>query len=88
MWTIVAPGNHERLHQSAERIDSIGARMTDPDKIAQRLALLDGVELSPADLEFISAEIEDLERVVAELEEFAQDTPWVSQQTQPAGKKA
>ena len=61
--------------------------MTDQDKVAHRLALLDEVEFSAADLEFITAEIDDLERVVAELEEFAQDTPWISQQAQPAGKK-
>ena len=40
-----------------------------------------------ADLDYIAAEIEDLERVMAELEEFAQATPWVSQQVQPAGNK-
>jgi aldehyde:ferredoxin oxidoreductase len=57
------------------------------DKLAQRLALLEGVDLSEADLESIAAEIEDLERVTAELEEFAQATPWVSQQVQPMGKK-
>lgn len=61
--------------------------MTDQDKIAHRLALLEGVDFSAADLEFITAEIDDLERVVAELEEFAQDTPWISQQAQPASKK-
>ena len=61
--------------------------MNDTEKIARRLALLDGVEFSAADLEFITAEIDDLARVVAELEEFAQDTPWISQQAQPAGKK-
>jgi hypothetical protein len=61
--------------------------MNEREKLAHRLALLDGVELSADDLKFISAEIEDIERVVAELEEFAQDTPWISQQTQPAGKR-
>lgn len=61
--------------------------MTDKDRIAHRLALLEGAEFSSAELESITAEIEDLERVVAELEEFAQGTPWISQQTQPAGKK-
>ena len=62
--------------------------MKDTDKVSHRLALLDGVNLSTADLEFIVTEIEDLERVVAELEEFGQDTPWISLQVQPAGKKA
>jgi len=62
--------------------------MKDKDKVAQRLALLDGVNLSTADIESIVTEIEDLERVVAELEEFGQDTPWISLQVQPPGKKA
>jgi len=62
--------------------------MNDTDKLSHRLALLDGVEIAPADLEAIAKEIADNLRVVAELEEFAKDTPWISQQTQPAGKKA
>lgn len=57
------------------------------DKVAYRLALLEGVDFSAADLEAISAEIEELERVVAELEEFSQGTPWISLQAQPAGQK-
>lgn len=61
--------------------------MNDKNDIAHRLALLEGVDFSPADLEAITAEVEDLQRVVAELEEFAQTTPWISLQTQPAGKK-
>jgi hypothetical protein len=61
--------------------------MKDTDKFAHRLALLEGVNLSPAELESIIKEIEDNERVVAELEEFSQGTPWISLQTQPAGKK-
>jgi hypothetical protein len=61
--------------------------MTDNNNIARRLALLEGVEFSPADLEAIVTEVEDLQRVVAELEEFAQATPWIALQTQPAGKK-
>lgn len=61
--------------------------MHDNDLLAHKLALLDGVEFSPADLAAIVAEIADLQRVVAELEEFAQATPWLSQQIQPAGKK-
>ena len=52
--------------------------MKDTDKVSQRLALLDGVNLSTADIEFIVTEIKDLERVMAELEEFGQDTPWIS----------
>jgi hypothetical protein len=61
--------------------------MNDREKIAHRLALLQGVNLSPTDLEAIVSELEDLDRVVAELETFGQDTPWVAQQTQPTGKK-
>ena len=60
--------------------------MKDHAKIAHRLTLLEGASFSPADQEFIAAEIEDLERVVSELEEFAQSTPWISQQTQPPRK--
>ena len=62
--------------------------MNDQDNLAHRLALLEGVTIAPADLETIAKEIEDNLRVVAELEEFAKDTPWISQQIQPAGKKA
>jgi hypothetical protein len=61
--------------------------MNDREKIAHRLALLQGVNLSPTDLESIAAEIADLDRIVTELEAFGQDTPWISQQTQPLGKK-
>ena len=59
----------------------------DKEKLAQRLALLDGINLSPADLEWIASEVEDLERVVAELEEFSRDTPWTAMQVQPPDKK-
>ena len=62
--------------------------MNDQDNLAHRLALLEGVTIAPADLETIAKEIEDNLRVVAELEEFAKDTPWISQQIQPAGEKA
>jgi hypothetical protein len=62
--------------------------MNDQDNLAHRLALLEGVAIAPADLETIAKEIADNLRVVAELEEFAKDTPWISQQIQPAGKKA
>ena len=61
--------------------------MKDREKIDHRLALLEGVSLSTADLEFIAAEIEDLERVLNELEEFSQGVPWISLQVQPSGKK-
>jgi hypothetical protein len=62
--------------------------MKDMDKVAHRLALLEGVSFSPGDLESIVKEIEDNERIVAELEEFGQGTPWVSLQAQPHDKKA
>jgi hypothetical protein len=61
--------------------------MNEREKIAHRLALLEGVNFSPADLEAFVSEIKDFDRVVAELEAFAQDTPWVAQQMQPGGKK-
>ena len=61
--------------------------MADPDKLTQRVALLEGGEFSPADLEAIAKEIEDNQRVVAELEKFADDTPWISHQAQPADRK-
>ncbi len=62
--------------------------MKPTEKITHRLALLNGVDLSQAYLDAIVTEIEDLDRIVAELEEFAQGTPWVSQQLQPATSKA
>lgn len=58
------------------------------EKMAARLQLLEGASIAPADLETIAGEIEDNQRIVAELEEFAQGTPWISQQIQPPGKKA
>jgi hypothetical protein len=61
--------------------------MKDTDKGADRLALLEGVNLSSADLESIAAEIKDLERVLAELEEFSQGIAWTSLQVQPPAKK-
>jgi hypothetical protein len=61
--------------------------MKDTEKVAHRLALLEGIGLSTADLEFIAAEIEDLERVLAELEEFSQGIAWTSLQVQPPVKK-
>ena len=57
------------------------------DKVAQRLAFLEGASFSPEDLESIVKEIEDNERIVTELEEFSQGTPWISQQAQPQDKK-
>lgn len=62
--------------------------MDNNEKLAQRLALLEGVNFSPDDLDAIAKEIEDNQRVAAELEEFSKDTAWVSHQAQPAGRKA
>lgn len=62
--------------------------MAESDNITHRLALLEGVNFSPVDLEAIAHEVEDNLRVVAELEEFAKDTAWISHQAQPAGRKA
>ena len=59
--------------------------MKPTERITRRLALLDGVDLSQEYLDAIVTEIEDLDRIVADLEEFAQGTPWVSQQSQPPG---
>jgi len=61
--------------------------MKETDKVAHRLALLTGVNLSTADLESIVKEIEDNERVVAELEEFSHGNPWIASPIQPVGKK-
>jgi hypothetical protein len=66
----------------------MSTNMKPTDKVAHRLALLDGVNLSQTYLDALVTEIEDLDRIVAELEEFAQGTPWVSQQLQPATSKA
>ena len=62
--------------------------MNEKEKLAARLAPLDGIDLSAADIDHITEEVKDIERVVAELEEFARDVPWVSQQIQPSGTKA
>ncbi len=57
------------------------------DRVAHRLALLEGVDFSEADLESIAADVEDLERIVAELERFGEATPWIFLQAQPSGQK-
>jgi hypothetical protein len=62
--------------------------MDNNDQLAHRLALLEDVTFSADELAAIAKEIEDNQRVVAELEEFSKDTPWVSHQAQPAGRKA
>jgi hypothetical protein len=80
---IKLPVSYKFVHNGGK-----GDEMKDTDRVAHRLALIEGVSLSEADLEFITNEIEDLETVMAGLEEFGQDTPWISQQVQPPGKKA
>ena len=80
---IKLPVSYKFVHNGGK-----GDEMKDTDRVAHRLALIEGVSLSKADLEFITNEIEDLETVMAELEEFGQDTPWISHQVQPPGKKA
>ena len=62
--------------------------MNEKERIAARLAPLEGIGLSDADLTYITEEVKDIERVVAELEDFARDVPWMSQQIQPFGTKA
>ena len=61
--------------------------MEQSGKLAYRLALLEGVSLSPADVESIAKDVEDNERVVAELEQFSEGIPWVAMQLQPAIRK-
>ena len=61
--------------------------MKETDKVAHRLVLLTGVNLSTADIESIVKEIEDNDRMVAELEEFSEGNPWIASQIQPVGKK-
>lgn len=60
--------------------------MKHTDRVARRLALREGVSLSPADLEAIVAEFEDFERALAELEPFSQGVPWLAVQVQPPEK--
>jgi hypothetical protein len=73
--------------RAIRRIMSEEEGMKDTETVAQRLALLEGISLSWADLEWIASEIEDLQRVVAELDEFSRDTPWIALQVQPPDKK-
>jgi hypothetical protein len=61
--------------------------MKDSQFIEHRLALLEGAQFSSADLESITRDVEDNQRIIAELEAFADETPWISLQAQPAGKK-
>jgi hypothetical protein len=56
-------------------------------EVARRLALLQGIEISPGDLESIAREIEDNLRIVAELDEFSREIPWTALQVQPSGRR-
>ena len=48
------------------------------ESAARRLGLLEGLRLSPADLESIVAEFEEFDRALRELEAFAEGVPWPS----------
>ena len=53
------------------------------ERVARRLALLEGLTLSPVDLESIVAELELFDRALQELEAFAEGVPWPSVPVQP-----
>jgi hypothetical protein len=54
------------------------------EAVARRLALLQDVRLSEADLESITAEFGDFDAALRELEAFAADVEWPSLPMQPA----
>jgi poly-D-alanine transfer protein DltD len=54
------------------------------EHLARRLALLDGVELSEADLESVVREFEDFDRALAELAAFAAGVEFPSMPVQPS----
>ncbi|MGE5303576.1 MAG: hypothetical protein ACM3TN_09630 [Alphaproteobacteria bacterium] len=54
------------------------------ERVARRLALLEGLTLSPADIESIVAELELFDRSLQELEAFAEGVPWPSVPVQPS----
>lgn len=56
-------------------------------RISRRLALLEGLRLTHADLEIIVTELEDYERALQELETFAEGTSWPSLPVQPTFPK-
>jgi hypothetical protein len=62
--------------------------MTEKNTTAHRLALLQEAGLPSAEHQAVIDEIADWDRIVAELEAFADDTPWISQQTQPWSQKS
>jgi hypothetical protein len=53
------------------------------ERVARRLALLEGLSLSQADLESVVAELEVFDRAMQELEDFAEGVPWPSLPVQP-----
>jgi hypothetical protein len=53
------------------------------ERVARRLALLEGLNLSQADRESIAAELELFDRVLPELEAFADGVSWPSLPVQP-----
>jgi len=53
------------------------------ERVARRLTLLEGLNLSQADLESIVAELEVFDRALQELEAFAEGVPWPSLPVQP-----
>ncbi|MDH3443973.1 MAG: hypothetical protein OEN50_08635 [Deltaproteobacteria bacterium] len=57
------------------------------ERVARRLALLDGLSLSQADLESIVAELEVFDRALQELEAFAEGVRWTSLPVQPHNQK-
>jgi hypothetical protein len=54
------------------------------ERAARRLGLLEGLNLSQADLDSIVAEFEDFDRALRELEAFAEGVPWPSLPVQPS----
>jgi aspartyl-tRNA(Asn)/glutamyl-tRNA(Gln) amidotransferase subunit A len=51
--------------------------------VARRLAFLEGIALTPAELDAIGAELEEYERALVELEPFAEASAWPVAQMQP-----
>src|SRR5688500_13881312 len=51
--------------------------------VARRLAFLEGIALTPTELDAIGVELEEYERALAELEPFAEASPWPVAQMQP-----
>jgi hypothetical protein len=53
------------------------------ERTARRLGLLEGLRLSPVDVESIVAEFENFDQALRELETFAEGVPWPSLPIQP-----